>query len=91
MPAVYLDHNASQPLRPAARAALVAALDLAGNASSLHAPGRGQRRLLRSLPTRRHRLIARVAARAVVGLSPRFERLSPGSSFGFLGGGFKNE
>ena len=32
-PAIYLDHNASSPLLPEARAALVAALDLVGNPS----------------------------------------------------------
>jgi cysteine desulfurase len=43
---VYLDANASERLRPAARAALLAALDVAGNPSSVHAPGRAARRLL---------------------------------------------
>ncbi len=40
---VYLDHAASSPLRPAARAAIGRALDLAGNASSVHAEGRAAR------------------------------------------------
>ena len=39
----YLDHNASSPLRPEARAAIVAALDAGGNASSVHTDGRGAR------------------------------------------------
>nr|WP_024278823.1 cysteine desulfurase family protein [Xanthobacter sp. 126] len=39
----YLDHNATSPLRPEARAALVAALDAGGNASSVHAEGRAAR------------------------------------------------
>jgi cysteine desulfurase len=39
----YLDHNATTPLRPAARAAMVAALDCVGNASSVHAEGRAAR------------------------------------------------
>lgn len=39
----YLDHNATSPLRPEARAALVAALDGGGNASSVHAEGRAAR------------------------------------------------
>ncbi|MGK7865904.1 cysteine desulfurase family protein [Falsiroseomonas sp. E2-1-a20] len=43
---LYLDANASEPLRPAARAAVLAALDLAGNPSSVHAAGRAARRLL---------------------------------------------
>lgn len=42
-PAVYLDHNAASPLRPEARAALLAALDLVGNPSSVHAHGRALR------------------------------------------------
>jgi cysteine desulfurase len=42
-PAIYLDHNAASPLLPEARAALVAALDLVGNPSSVHAHGRALR------------------------------------------------
>ncbi len=41
-----LDANASEPLRPEARAALLAALDLSGNPSSVHASGRLARRTL---------------------------------------------
>jgi cysteine desulfurase len=41
---VYLDHNATSPLRPEARAAWARAMDApAGNASSLHAEGRAAR------------------------------------------------
>ena len=36
----YLDHNATAPLRPEAKAAMLAALDACGNASSVHAEGR---------------------------------------------------
>lgn len=43
---VYLDHNASAPLLPAAREAVLAALDLTGNASSVHAEGRTVRGLI---------------------------------------------
>ncbi|MBJ3784488.1 cysteine desulfurase family protein [Devosia sediminis] len=43
---IYLDHNAASPLRPEARAALVAALDLVGNPSSVHAHGRALRNLI---------------------------------------------
>ena len=39
-PAIYLDHAAASPLLPAARAALIDALDLAGNPSSVHGHGR---------------------------------------------------
>lgn len=55
--AVYLDHNASAPLRPEARAALLAALDLAGNPSSVHGHGRALRNLVE---TGRHQ-VARLA------------------------------
>jgi cysteine desulfurase len=42
----YLDHNATTPLRPAARAAMIVAFDLAGNASSVHAEGRAARNVI---------------------------------------------
>lgn len=56
-PAVYLDHNAASPLRPEARAALLAALDLTGNPSSIHAHGRA----LRDLIETGRRQVARLA------------------------------
>jgi cysteine desulfurase len=43
---VYLDWNATTPLRREARAAMEAAWDLAGNPSSVHAEGRQARRLV---------------------------------------------
>ncbi|MET0811821.1 MAG: aminotransferase class V-fold PLP-dependent enzyme, partial [Microbacterium sp.] len=43
---VYLDHAATTPLRPEARAAWVAASELVGNASSIHRDGQAARRLL---------------------------------------------
>src|SRR4051812_9799475 len=43
---VYLDWNATTPLRPEARAAMAAALDLPGNPSSVHAEGRAARRIV---------------------------------------------
>lgn len=43
---VYLDANASEPLRPAARAAVLAAMEQPGNPSSIHASGRAARRML---------------------------------------------
>ncbi|MCC6716525.1 MAG: aminotransferase class V-fold PLP-dependent enzyme [Acetobacteraceae bacterium] len=43
---IYLDANASETLRPAARAAVLAAMGSAGNPSSVHAAGRAARRLL---------------------------------------------
>jgi cysteine desulfurase len=39
----YLDHNATAPIRPAAERALIAALGLAGNASSVHRDGQAAR------------------------------------------------
>lgn len=46
MTSIYLDHNATAPLRPAAREALLAALDSFGNPSSPHACGRRARALV---------------------------------------------
>jgi cysteine desulfurase len=43
---LYLDANAAEPLRPEARAAVLAALDLPGNPSSVHGAGRAARRVL---------------------------------------------
>lgn len=45
-PRAYLDYNATAPLRPEARAAVVAAMDVVGNPSSVHAEGRAARRLV---------------------------------------------
>lgn len=42
----YLDHNATSTLRPEARAAMLAAIECGGNASSVHGEGRAARRLL---------------------------------------------
>jgi cysteine desulfurase len=43
---IYLDWNATAPLRPQAREALQEALAVAGNPSSVHAEGRAARRLI---------------------------------------------
>lgn len=59
---VYLDWNATTPLRPAARAAILAADDLIGNPSSVHAEGREARRLVEE---------ARATLAAAVGALPR--------------------
>ncbi|HTJ58465.1 MAG TPA: aminotransferase class V-fold PLP-dependent enzyme [Devosiaceae bacterium] len=45
-PAIYLDHNASAPLLPEARAALMSALELAGSPSSVHGHGRALRNII---------------------------------------------
>ncbi|MBN15378.1 MAG: hypothetical protein CMJ15_09205 [Pelagibacterium sp.] len=43
---VYLDHNASAPMLPRARAAMLAALEMVGNPSSVHGPGRALRAVI---------------------------------------------
>lgn len=43
---LYLDWNATTPLRAQARAAMVAAMDVVGNPSSVHAEGRAARALM---------------------------------------------
>ena len=58
----YLDWNATTPLRPQARAAMAAAMDIVGNPSSVHAEGRAARRLVED---------AREQVAALVGASPR--------------------
>ena len=42
----YLDHNATSPLRPEARDAMVEAMALVGNPSSVHAEGRDAKAML---------------------------------------------
>jgi cysteine desulfurase len=57
----YLDANATEPLRPAARAAVLAALELIGNPSSVHGAGRAVRRVVEGARTS---LAARFGGRA---------------------------
>jgi cysteine desulfurase len=59
---VYLDWNATTPLRPEARGAMAAAWDLPGNPSSVHEEGRKARRLVED---------ARAAVAGAVGALPR--------------------
>jgi len=59
---VYLDFNASAPLRSEARSAVAAALELCGNPSSVHAEGRAARRIVET---------AREQVAALVGAEPR--------------------
>jgi cysteine desulfurase len=59
---VYLDWNATTPLRPEARSAMLAAYELVGNPSSVHAEGREARRMVED---------ARAALAAAVGALPR--------------------
>jgi cysteine desulfurase len=56
----YLDYNATTPLRPAARAAMLAALDAVGNPSSVHAEGRRARAIV---DTAREQVAALVGAK----------------------------
>ena len=58
----YLDWNATAPLRPQARAAVLAASDIVGNPSSVHSQGRAARRLVER---------AREQVAALVGAKPR--------------------
>ncbi|MFK7876077.1 MAG: cysteine desulfurase family protein [Paracoccaceae bacterium] len=46
MSRVYLDHNATTPLRGEARDAMLAAMDVVGNPSSVHAEGRAAKGLV---------------------------------------------
>jgi cysteine desulfurase len=57
----YLDANASEPLRPEAKAAMAAAFEVTGNPSSVHASGRAARRLLEDA---REKIAATFGARA---------------------------
>jgi len=59
---IYLDWNATTPLRPEARAAMAVAWDLCGNPSSVHAEGRRARRLVED---------ARAIIAGAVGALPR--------------------
>ena len=46
MSRVYLDHNATMPLRAEARDAMVAAMDVVGNPSSVHGEGRAAKAVM---------------------------------------------
>ena len=43
---IYADYNATAPLRPEAREAMLSALEVGANASSVHGPGRAARKLV---------------------------------------------
>src|SRR5262249_33463004 len=58
----YLDWNATAPLRPCARGAVLAALAVGGNPSSVHAEGRAARHVIED---------ARESVAALVGAAPR--------------------
>ena len=67
---VYLDHNATSPLRPKAREAVLAALST-GNASSVHGIGRAARAWVES---------AREQVAALVGADPRAVTFTSGAT-----------
>lgn len=58
---IYADYNATAPLRPEARDAMLVALDAGANPSSVHAPGRTARKLLE---TARTQVSSAIGARA---------------------------
>ncbi|MEO1321633.1 MAG: cysteine desulfurase family protein [Pseudomonadota bacterium] len=58
---IYADYNATAPLRPEAREAMLAALDIGANPSSVHGPGRKARKLLE---TARSQVALAIGARA---------------------------
>jgi cysteine desulfurase len=68
---VYLDWNATTPLRPEAKAAMVAAWELSGNPSSVHSEGRKARRLVED---------ARGAVAQAVGAGPQDVVFSSGGT-----------
>jgi cysteine desulfurase len=68
---VYLDWNATTPLRPEAKAAMEAAWDISGNPSSVHAEGRKARRLVED---------ARAAVAAAVSARPQDVVFSSGGT-----------
>ena len=68
---IYLDHNATSPLRPEARAAMAAALGETGNASSIHVEGRAARARIEE---------ARAAVAALVGGKPAAVTFTSGAT-----------
>src|SRR5262249_6960740 len=66
---IYLDWNATTPLRPEAKAAMALAWEIGGNPSSVHAEGREARRLVED---------ARAAVAAAVHAEPQNVISTPG-------------
>lgn len=69
--AVYLDCNATTPLRPEAKSSMLAALDVTGNPSSVHRFGRDARRLVEG---------ARAAVAALAGVAPSWVVFTSGAT-----------
>lgn len=70
-PRAYLDYNASAPLLPAAREAVVAALTLSANPSSVHQEGRAARRVVED---------ARASVAALAGARPEHVIFTSGAT-----------
>jgi cysteine desulfurase len=68
---VYLDYNATAPLRPEAREAVLRALDSTGNSSSVHGFGRSARALLET---------AREEVAALAGVASRLVTFTSGGT-----------
>ncbi|MBV7409810.1 cysteine desulfurase family protein [Maritimibacter sp. DP1N21-5] len=73
MARTYLDFNATMPLRPEARDAMVAAMDQFGNPSSVHAEGRAAKGIIET---------ARRQVAALVGCQPREVVFTSGATEG---------
>ncbi|MEO8668712.1 MAG: cysteine desulfurase family protein [Bauldia sp.] len=71
MTRLYLDYNATAPLRPEARDAMVAALSVTGNASSVHREGRAAHYLIEN---------ARTAVAALVAGDPKLVTFTSGGT-----------
>ena len=65
MSAVYLDYNATAPVRPQAQAAVMAALAAGGNPSSVHASGRAARARMEEARAKVAALIAAPASTVI--------------------------
>jgi cysteine desulfurase len=81
---LYLDANATEPLRPAASRAALAAMELDGNPSSVHAAGRAARLVLEDA---RESLAARLKARKTLFLQAGRPRRMRWRCMGWAPGG----
>ncbi|MGH6770192.1 MAG: cysteine desulfurase family protein [Xanthobacteraceae bacterium] len=82
---VYLDWNATAPLHPAARHAMTSALDVCGNASSVHTEGRAARRIVEDAREKVARLVGAEPRNVVFtsgGTEANILALSPGIGAG---------
>lgn len=73
MTRVYLDYNATAPLRQEARAAMIAAMDVLGNPSSVHSEGRAAKAVVEK---------AREQVAAFVGCAPQDVVFTSGATEG---------